>query len=48
MNTKITMDTEAVLRELAGQYAAGMIGTDTYLDMMEEVCRRSVQPTVEG
>lgn len=48
METKITMNTESVLRDLAGQYAAGKIGTDTYLDMMEEVCRRSVQPTVEG
>lgn len=47
MNTKIIFDTEAVLRDLAGQYAAGKMGTDTYLDIMEEVCRRSVQPTVE-
>ena len=48
MEAKITMDTEEVLRDLAGQYAAGIIGTDVYLDMMEDVCRRSVQPTVEG
>jgi hypothetical protein len=47
MMAKITLDTESVLRDLAGQYAAGMIGTDMYLDMVEEVCRQSVQPTVE-
>jgi hypothetical protein len=44
---KITFDTESVLRDLAGQYAAGMIGTGMYLDMMAEVCRQSVQPTAE-
>lgn len=44
---KITFDTETVLRDLAGQYAKGKLTTDEYLDMMEEVCRRSVQPMLE-
>lgn len=45
---KIFFDTDTVLRDLAEQYAKGKLTTDEYLDMMEEVCRRSVQPTVEG
>lgn len=44
---RIIIDTETVLRDLAGQYAKGKLTTDEYLDTMEEVCRRSVQPTVE-
>lgn len=44
---RITFDTEDVLRDLAGQYANGKLTTDEYLDMMEEVCRRSVQPMLE-
>lgn len=40
MKSKITMDTEAVLRDLAGQYAVGKLTTDEYLDTMEEVCRQ--------
>lgn len=47
MNTKIIFDTEAVLRDLAGQYAAGKLTTDEYLDTMEDVCRQSVQPVTE-
>lgn len=42
MNAKITFDTEAVLRDLAGEYAEGKMGTDEYLDMMEMVCREHI------
>ena len=42
----IHIDTETVLRDLAEQYAKGKLTTDEYLDMMEDVCRQSVQPTV--
>lgn len=47
MNTKITLDIEAVLRDLAGEYAEGKLGTDEYLDMMEMVCREHVA-TING
>lgn len=40
MNTKIIFDTEAVLRDLARQYADGKLTTDEYLDTMEDVCRQ--------
>ena len=42
------MTREALLHDMAEMYLNGNLTTDEYLDMMEEVCRQSVQPTTEG